>query len=194
MTHESPGLFELDVDAPARPQRSQRGRRRETWSWVTTATVFIRDREAIDDAFAEQEETSVVLGETGQPGQEDEQALGPMDRLAWLLWPTAGMDAALEADAFRILSAEVEVLEDEDEDDRGELRWTVTVQLREVDALRRLAIDSCPQHTESINDSLAAAWQRAVDPFAPIREVPGIDWQPGTVEGAHVPARASRQS
>jgi hypothetical protein len=88
----------------------------------------------------------------------------------------------------------VEVLEDEDEDDRGELRWTVTVQLREVDALRRLALDSCPQHTESINDSLGAAWQRAVDLFAPIREVPGIDWQPGTVDGAHVPARASRQS
>jgi hypothetical protein len=55
----------------------------------------------------------------------------------------------------------VEVLEDEDEDDRGELRWTVTVQLREVDALRRPAIDSCPQHAESINDSLAAAWRSA---------------------------------
>jgi hypothetical protein len=185
---DSFGLFEVETAAPARPSRAQRGRNRETWTGATTATVAIRDHDSINDAFAELEEAAYVLGELEEPVPEDAERLSPMGQVAWLVWPTAGMDRALEADAFRILSVEAEVLEDEG--DRGTLRWTVTVKVRNVDQLRRLAVESCPEDAEAVADSFAVAWQRAVDPFAPIRAVPGIDWQPGTVEVTHVPARA----
>lgn len=182
----------MDIDAAACPKRAQRGRSRETWTCATTATVTIRDRDAINDACADLEETAYVLGELDEPNPEDAERLSPMGQVAWLVWPTAGLDLALEADAFRTLSVEAEVLEDEG--DRGKLRWTVSVKLRNVDELRRLAVESCSEDAESIADSFAVAWQRAVDPFAPIRAIPGIDWQPGTVDVTHVPARAGRRS
>lgn len=43
----------------------------------------------------------------------------------------------------RTLSVEAEVLEDEG--DQGQLAWTVSVELRNVDELRRLAVESCPK-------------------------------------------------
>ncbi len=74
------------------------------------------------------------------------------------------------------------------------LRWEVTVKLREADGLRRLALEARPDDARQIAQSLAGAWQRAVDPFAPIRVVPGVDFQPGTVDVMHVPARARRDA
>jgi hypothetical protein len=37
--------------------------------------------------------------------------------------------------------------------------------------------------------SLAAAWQRAAPPFAPLHRIPGITWSPVEAVVAHVPAR-----
>ena len=40
-----------------------------------------------------------------------------------------------------------------------------------------------------IAESLAAAWQRAAPPFAPLHRIPGITWSPAEAVVAHVPAR-----
>jgi len=45
-----------------------------------------------------------------------------------------------------------------------------------------------PADADLIAGSLAIAWQRAADPFAPLRSIPGISWRPGPVEVEHVPA------
>ena len=182
----------MDVDVPARPDPVRRGRSRDTWTITTTASVIIRDREAVSDAFKESEEAAYTVVELVDPGLEESQELSVLDQVVWLVWPTAGLDDAVEADAFRILSVEAEVIEDHG--DEGTLRWAVTVKLRDVDRLRRLAVETRPDAAEQIAQSFAAAWQRAVDLFAPIRAVPGIDWQPGTVDVTHVPARAGRKS
>lgn len=192
MEPDSPGLFKMHVEAPARPELVRRGRNRETWSATTTATVVIGDREAVREAFAELEESAYTLVELTDLAPDDSHELSPLDQVARLVWPTTGLDDALEADAFRILSVEAEVVEDQG--DGGTLRWAVTVKLRNVDRLRRLAVEARPDAAEQIAQSFAAAWQRAVDVFAPIRAVPGIDWQPGTVDVTHVPARAGRKS
>ncbi len=91
---------------------------------------------------------------------------------------------------MRIRSVEV-VVEDEAEV-AGTLRWEVTFKLRNVDALRQLAVTAAPQEAGPIAEDFAVAWAHAIDPFAPIRSVPGIDWQPGTVGLAHQPARSGR--
>lgn len=77
-------------------------------------------------------------------------------------------------------------------DVEGTATWSITVRLRDVSALRRIAVAAYPEESPAITESLVAAWQCAIDPFAPIRSVPGITWQPGAVEFLHVPARAGR--
>lgn len=68
--------------------------------------------------------------------------------------------------------------------------WTVTVKLTDVDELRRLAAGAHPDAAGLIADSLAVAWQRAADPFAPLASIPGIAWRPGQVDVEHLPTRA----
>ena len=70
--------------------------------------------------------------------------------------------------------------------DRGTLVWTVTVKLTGVDELRRVATRAHPQEAGLIAESLAVAWERAADPFAPLRSIPGIAWRPGRVDVQHL--------
>ena len=169
-----------------------RGRRRETWSVTTTATIMVRDHQAVRDAFTESAESAYTLAVLDEPGPDETEELTSLGQVAWLVWPTEGLDAAVEAGAFRVDSVGVEVLDDQG--DRGTLRWEVTVKLREVDGLRRLAVEAHPDEAPQIAENFAVAWQRAVDPFAPIRVVPGIDWTPGSVDVTHVPARVGRRT
>lgn len=76
--------------------------------------------------------------------------------------------------------------------DRGSVTWAVTVKLADVDELRRLADDAHPEEAGLVADSIAVAWWRAADPFAPLRCVPGIAWLPGEVVVEHLPARVPR--
>jgi hypothetical protein len=73
-------------------------------------------------------------------------------------------------------------------------RWTVTVKLRDVATLRKLALDACPPDNTTaraeIATSLAAAWQWAAEPYAPLRRIPGIAWIPVHVAVHHLPARS----
>jgi hypothetical protein len=86
--------------------------------------------------------------------------------------------------AFRILSVESEAAAESAE--LGTITWTVTVKLTDVDELRRLAAEARPDAEEIISRSLAAAWRYAVDPFAPMRSIPGITWRPLNVDVEHL--------
>lgn len=120
-----------------------------------------------------------------------EAASGVLDALAWLIWPTDGLESLLDANAVRILSVASEV--QAESVDRGRITWTVTVKLIDVQQLRRLAAQAHPAEAVLIADSLAVAWQRAADPFAPLRSIPGIAWQPGHVEVQHMPRAQGRK-
>lgn len=199
MDADVPGLFDLpDREPPVPRERLQRGRNREIWVRTVTAEVTINDAEALDAAAARARENAVTIALGADLDVEDTQHLGPdvepaddaFDALGWLIWPTAGLEEALEAGAFRILSMDSEVAAESV--DRGTVTWTVTVKLTDVDELRRLATRTDPEEAGLIADSLAVAWQCAADPFAPIRSVPGIAWRPGRVDVEHLRAMAPR--
>src|SRR6266487_2273745 len=85
----------------------------------------------------------------------------PAAALRWLLDPLDGMWPLLETGSALVLSAEIDV--DELSSVQYRLRWTVTIQLRDVAAFRRIALDVCPAEDTAtrtkIEASLAAAWQ-----------------------------------
>lgn len=201
MDAKQPGLFELpDLDQPGPSERSRRGRNRETWTLTATAAVTIVDAGALRDAFARAEEDGVTIDlradpETGAPFSDGPFSDGPraddaFDVLAWLIWPTEGLDELLEAGALRILSVESEAVAESI--DQGKAAWRVTVKLTDVDQLRRRAVQANPGEAGLIADSLAVAWQSAADPFAPLQSIPGIRWHPGQVVVEHVPARTPK--
>jgi|GEM_PF-896475 len=198
MDANEPGLFDLpDREAPPRPERPPRGRNRETWARTATAEVTIIDAEALHDAAARAAENGVMIALGPDPDTEDTETGGPtvepandaLDALVWLIWPTDGMEEPLEADAFRILSVDSEVVAGAV--DRGTITWTVTVKLTDVDQLRRLATHAHPEDAGLIANDLAVAWHRAADPFAPLRSIPGIAWRPGQVDVEHLHAKAA---
>ena len=131
-------------------------------------------------------------------GDEDTEPEAPVavpgddvfDALAWLIWPSDGLEEALDAGALRILSVDSEAKGDSIE--HGTATWRVTVKLTDVDELRRIAARASPDQAAEISASLAVAWLRAADPFAPLRSIAGIAWKPGRVVVEHLPARAAR--
>jgi hypothetical protein len=198
MDANEPGLFDLpDCEPSAPPERPQRGRNRETWARTATAEVTIIDAEALHEAAARVGENAVTIGLGADPDVEETEPGSPgvkpandaFDALGRLIWPTDGLDGPLEAGAFRILSVDSEVVAKSV--DRGLVTWTVTVKLTNVDELRRLAAQAHPEEAGLIADSLAVAWQRAADPFAPLRSIPGTASQPGQVDVEHLQARAA---
>jgi hypothetical protein len=199
MDADDPRLFDLPAPTPPTlPERLPRGRNRETWTCMATAEVTITDAAAVRAASARAEENAMSIGLSDTSGIEDLAADShgagtaddAFDALAWLIWPTEGLEPILEVGAVRILEVDSEV--EAESVDRGRLTWAVTVKLIDVQELRRIATRAHPEETELIADSLAVAWQCAVDPFAPLRPVPGIAWQPGQVEVRHLPARGRR--
>lgn len=196
MDADEPGLFDLpDRVRPTSPEKPLRGRNRETWTRTATAEVTIIDAAALHEAVARVEENAVTIGLRADPeAEETNPEVQPADdafgALRWLIWPTDGMEVPLAAGAFRILSADSEI--EAESIDRGTITWTVTVKLTDVDGLRRLAAEAHPGEAAAIADSLAVAWQRAADPFAPLRSIPGIVWRAGPVDTEHLPARATR--
>lgn len=205
MDATQPGLFELpeqDLPAVAR-RRAVCGRNRETWACTATAVVTIIDAAAVREAAARLEGLDLTialganpdLGETEPRIREPSPANDALDALAWLIWPTDGLEELLEVGAFRILSTDSEVRAETD--DRGTVTSRVTVKLTDVDALRRFAANAHPEDAALIADSLEVAWQHAADPFAPLRSIPGISWRPGCVyvehRGAIVAGKRSRK-
>jgi hypothetical protein len=201
MDANEPGLFDLpDREPQVLYERPQRGRNRETWALTATAGVTIIDAAAIHEAAARMGEHAAVMVLRADPDVENVEREGPQvkpandafDALGWLIWPTEGLEGLLEAGAFRILSAHSEVVAESV--DRGKVTCTVTVKLTDVDQLRRLAAHAYPDEAWLIADSLAVAWQRAADPFAPIRSIPGIGWRPGKIDVEHRPVRTAAET
>jgi hypothetical protein len=202
MDATEPGLFDLPEQEPSTTAKRgpARGRNRETWTRTATAVVTILDAAAVLQAAARMEETGITIQLGADPGAEDEDtgpaipgpgaAPDPLDALAWQIWPTAGLEGLLEVGAFQVLAINSDVATQSE--DRARVTWTVTVKLTDVDQLRRLAIRAHPEDEALIPDSLEVAWQHAADPFAPLRSIPGITWQPGHVQVEHQPARAAR--
>lgn len=198
MDAEQPGLFQLpDREPQLRPERPKRGRNREVWELTATAEVTITDAPAVH-AAARADEGYVIAASGGDLDVNEAEAEASdaapgddvFDALAWLIWPSDGLERAIEAGALRILSVESEARGDSA--DHGTATWSVTAKLTDVDALRRLAARACPDEAADISASLAVAWQRASDPFAPLRKIAGITWKPGPVVVEHLPARANR--
>ncbi|MBC7305400.1 MAG: hypothetical protein H5T80_00455 [Dietzia sp.] len=200
MDTDEPGLFDLPESAPEptpqpSPAQPRPGRNRETWACTVSAEVAIVDAAAVTAALAQYREDTVVVDAFSgavieDPASEEagpDPTLPPLPQLAWLIWPTRGLEELLEEGAFRVFDVESAVTSQAA--DRGTATWTVTVKLTDVQVLRRLATRAHPADVDLIADSLAAAWLRAADPFAPLRSIPGIEWRPVSVDIVHVPAR-----
>jgi hypothetical protein len=191
-------LFDLPAPEP-RPAstRSGRGRARERYTRTVTADVTVQRIPVLLDAAVRAFDNgpAVDLGEVDvddeAPDSRAQIGQDPAAALSWLLDPLDGMWPLLETGSALVLSAEIDV--DELSSARYRLRWTVTIQLRDVAAFRRIALDACPAEDTAtrteIEASLAAAWQQAASPFAPLQRIPGITWSPIEAMVAHVPAR-----
>jgi hypothetical protein len=130
-------------------------------------------------------------------GEPDDALVAPVEDIATsdaaalqrCVEPTDGMWPLLEAGAARIDHVEIAV------DDLGadglRARWSVTVRLQDVGALRDLATrhPSDAGNDAEVTQSLAVAWARAADPYAPLRDVPGVMWTPAAVSVERVCAR-----
>ncbi len=204
MDDVEPGLFEWFPEPEAKPPSRRNlpsGRNRETWICAVTADVTIVDTGAVDEAIAQAAANGLMIGwnDDSDDNSDDESPAPPdvnaeparrLDQLAWLIWPTDGMEELTEADAFHVLLADCEMVSESA--NRGIAKWSVTIKLRNVDQLRRVATEAHPDDAALIEESLAIAWQRAADPYAPLRSIPGITWQPRTVDVEHLPARPAR--
>jgi hypothetical protein len=200
MDVDEPGLFDMpDREPAATSERPQRGRNRETWARTVTAEVAIIDAEALHEAALRVEENALTIGLHADLSVLDtvaeadvEAAADAFAELAWLIWPADGLEGPLAAGAFQILSVDREAVAESEY--RGSLTRTVLVKLTDVHELRRLAAQAHPEEVGLIADSIAVAWQRAADPFAPVRSTPGTAWRPGQVEIHHVPRRVRQGS
>ncbi len=184
---DEPALFDLPAPEP-RPAstRSGRGRARETYARTVTADVTVHQIPVLLDAAVRAFDNgpAVGLGEVDVddevPDSRTQIGQDPAAALSWLLDPLDGMWSLLETGSLLVLSVEIDV--DELSSARYRLRWTVTIQLRDVATFRRIALDACPAEDTAtrseIEASLAAAWQQAAPPFAPLQRIPGITWSP----------------
>lgn len=201
MDHGEPGLFDLPVPEPhAAKPKPRRARNRETWACTVTADVTIVDPAPVTEAIERYiEETPVFDATTGtileDPALHD---AGPaptqplIEQLLWLIWPGAGMEELDESGAIRIIGLDLDATATGPAAAPGTITWTTTVKLTDVARLRTLATQAHPEDADLIPDDFPLAWQHATDPYAPLRAIPGIQWQPRTVEVTHLPANAPR--
>lgn len=160
---------------------------------VATAEITVLDAEAVCEAAQER----VVIELPSSGGAEDSESEpedrptvnSVLDAVAWLIWPTEGMEGPMEGGAFRVLWVESGVVAETDE--RGAATWTTTVKLTDVEQLRRIAAQAHPDAAALIAENVGIAWQYATDPFAPMRSIPGIAWQPGQVRVERVRSKAA---
>ena len=191
-------LFDLPTpEPPPAASRSDRGRAGYRYARSVAAEVTVQRIPVLLDAAVQafDDGTMIDLGEVDAddeaPDSREQLGRDPAAALGWLLDPTDGMWPLLEAGSATVL--EVDIDTSEVSPARYLLRWTVMIQLRDVAAFRRVASDACPAEDTAarakIAESLAAAWQRAAPPFAPLHRIPGITWSPVEAVVAHVPAR-----
>jgi hypothetical protein len=201
MNSDQPGLFDDPTPVPA--GRRQPGRIRQMWRLTARAEVTVTDEEALFEAFERSRALGYSIGSAEQKVFRAKQSLDlaagplggedrdePKDALAWLIWPTDGMEGLIEAGAFICWGADsvVEALHDQ----RCSVTWTVTVKLTNVEKVRESAVSARPDAAADIAGSFATAWLSAVDPYEPLRSIPGITWQAESAVVEHVPAKPRR--
>lgn len=193
---DEPTLFDLPPE-PSPAPAPKPGRARETYVRTVTARVTVVDEAALREAagWAVEQGIVVVVYDDADAEDEDagEEAVGALEVL---VEPTAGLRPLLEDGALWLTAVELTV--EELTPTESEVSWTVKAKLRDVPAVREAALRACPPgdvaaRTE-IESSLAAAWNRAADPYAPLHDVPGVRWEGRAVTVEHVPARAGRGS
>jgi hypothetical protein len=106
----------------------------------------------------------------------DEVVTSSAAALEWCLEPTTGLWPLLEVGAVRVDALDLAV--DEVAAARVRAHWTVTIRIRDVQAVRE------------VDRSFAAAWNRAADPYAPMTGIPGVVWTPVEVTAKQVLARS----
>jgi hypothetical protein len=196
-------LFDLlpaTVPEPRRSPRTAAGRARETYLRRVVAEVTIVQSEVLRDEALRSLDTGrvIVLGSAdGTPADDDpreEISESSAVALDWLLDPTAGLAGLLEAEAFRLVDLHMSVAETSPVE--CSVQWTVTVKLQDVGELRAAALAALPAGDApaavEVQNSLAAAWNHAVDPYAPLRRIPGITWTGREVTVEQVLTRAGR--
>jgi hypothetical protein len=196
-------LFDLLSAAVPEPRRSPRtaaGRARETYLRRVVAEVSIVQPEVLRDEALRALDTGIVIvlgSADDEPDDDDpreEISESSAVALDWLLDPTVGLAGLLEAEAFRLMDLQMSVAETAPVE--CSVQWTVTVKLQDVGALRAAALAVLPAGdvpaAVEVQNSLAAAWNRAVDPYAPLRGIPGITWTGREVTVEQVLARAGR--
>lgn len=148
------------------------------------------DAQALRDAASPAEENAVTMELNADLTDNDphvEASSDLFDVLVWMVWPTDGLEDLLEAGVFRILEVDTEIAPESE--DEADLSWTVQVKLTDVPAFRHLAVRAHADESELIESTLAAAWQYAADPFAPLHSIPGIVWRPTQVAVRRIPRR-----
>ncbi|MGH8919996.1 MAG: hypothetical protein ACRD0H_16965 [Actinomycetes bacterium] len=196
---EQPGLFDLPDPPVARPVRSPgRGRARETFTRTVVADMTVQDTAVLRAEALRMLDGGIILDDVlnaaGEelPDSRDEVATSSAAALEWCLEPTTGLVALLETGGAILRAIELGVQETADAGLRAS--WTVTVQLHDVPAVRELALQSCPaadaEARTAIEESFAAAWHWAAEPYAPLRVIPGIAWLPVEVTVKQVFARS----
>lgn len=124
-----------------------------------TVVVDVRPGAAIDD---------VADDEMGP-----DPALPPMPQLAWLIWPTTGLEDLLEGGAMTILEAESDVAAETP--DRGTVTWTTICKLTNVQLLRRIATRAQPRrrrpHRRQPGDRVAARGRPVRSPALHTRDL-----------------------
>lgn len=195
---EDLALFDLPApEPPLAASRSDRGRAGYRYARSVAAEVTVQRIPVLLEAAVQAFDASPTfdIGEIDAddeaPDSREQIGRDAAAALGWLLDPTDGMWPLLEAGSATLL--EVDIDTSEVSPGRYRVRWTVVIRLREVAAFRRVALDTCPAEDTAaraeIAESLAAAWQRAAPPFAPLHRIPGITWSPVEAVVAHVPAR-----
>jgi hypothetical protein len=191
-------LFDLPTpEPPPAASRSDRGRAGYRYARSVTAEVTVQRIPVLLDAAVQAFDASPAFdigqidADDAAPAPREQIGRDPAAALGWLLDPTDGMWPLLEAGSATVLDVDIDM--SEVPPGRYQVRWTVMIRLRDVAAFRRVAFDSCPAEDTAaraeIAESLAAAWQRAAPPFAPLHRIPGITWSPVEAVVAHVPVR-----
>lgn len=198
-------LFDLPSAAVESRESSSRtpgrGRARETYARRVVADVTVIRESVLREAALRvlDEGVAIDLGPAEGDVADDPDPRAEIEEsavaaLTWVLEPTADLWCLLEADAFLLTNVEISV--DETSSAACQVSWTVTVKLRDVAALRAAALAACPAgdagRQQEIERSLAAAWNLAADPYAPLRDVPGIAWTGRGVDVEQVYARQRR--
>jgi hypothetical protein len=127
----------------------------------------------------------LIIGDVDEAEEDDQETRRQLGRdwlaaLRWLIDATAGLWPLIEADAVRILAADIDLHPTGPTACR--VRSAVTVKLRDVTAFRQCAVDACPPEDTTARAEIATgfgvAWQWAAEPYAPLRRISRYHLEP----------------